>query len=326
MKTIIIAEAGVNHNGKLHIAKKMVDHAKRAGADYIKFQSFDSNEIVTESAKKAEYQLEKNDKETQYQMLKKLEINKQFLNQIVKYSKKKKIKFLSTAFDKNNLEYLIRFKIDFIKVPSGEITNKPFLKEIKKYKKKILLSTGASTINEIKRAIKILGKKNLIVLHCNSAYPTPLKDINLNVLNTFKSLNFKYGLSDHSLDKFIPAVAVAMGASIIEKHFTLSRKMKGPDHKSSLLPSELKIMIDEIRKVEKALGKKEKEVSPSEKKNRRIIRRSIVAKKTINKGDIFSKNNLTSKRPFDGISPMNIDKIIGKKAKKKFLKDEKISI
>ena len=326
MKTIVIAEAGVNHNGSLSLAKKMVDHAKKAGADYIKFQSFDSNEIVTKNAKKAEYQLEKNDQETHYQMLKKLEINKKFINKIIKYSKQKKIKFLSTPFDKNNLKYLMKLKIDFIKIPSGEITNKPFLKEIKKYNKTILLSTGASTISEIKKAIKILGKKNIIVLHCNSAYPTPLKDINLNVLNTFKSLNYKYGLSDHSLDKYIPSIAVAMGASIVEKHFTLSRKMKGPDHKSSLTPSELKIMIDEIRKVEIALGNKKKLVSSSEKQNRKIIRRSLVAKKIINKGEIFSSQNLTSKRPFNGISPMDIEKVIGKKAKRMFLKDEKISI
>lgn len=326
MKTIIIAEAGVNHNGRLSLAKKMVNQAKIAGADYIKFQSFDSNEIVTKKAKKAEYQLEKNNKETQYQMLKKLEINKKFITKIIKYSKQKKIRFLSTPFDKDNLKYLMKLKIDFIKIPSGEITNKPFLKEIKKYNKTILLSTGASTITEIKDAIKILGKKNIIVLHCNSAYPTPLKDINLNVLNTFKSLNFKYGLSDHSLDKYIPSVAVAMGASVVEKHFTLSRKLKGPDHKSSLLPSELKVMIDEIRKIEIALGNKKKLVSLSEKQNRKIIRRSLVAKKIIHKGEIFSTQNLTSKRPFNGISPMDIEKVIGKKAKRKFLKDEKISI
>ena len=284
MKTIVIAEAGVNHNGKLHIAKKMVDHAKRAGADYIKFQSFDSNEIVTESAKKAEYQLEKNDKETQYQMLKKLEINKQFLNQIVKYSKKKKIKFLSTAFDEKSLKLLEKYKLDYIKIPSGEITNYPLLKQISMLKKKVLLSTGMASLSEIRQALKVFRKKkDITILHCTSDYPANLKDLNLNFIKKLKKFGCEVGYSDHSSSIITPSIAVSLGCKVVEKHFTLSKNLKGPDHKASLEPQELKRMISLIRDTEKMLGSNNKIITKSEQKTKLLVRKSLVAKNDIKK-------------------------------------------
>ncbi len=261
MKVLIIAEAGVNHNGSLKLAKKLVNAAKKAKADYIKFQSFNHKKLTTKNAPKADYQKDSyNKKQTQAVMLKNLELSKSKQIELIKYCKKKKIKFLCTAFDEENLQFLINKGIDYIKIPSGEITNLPFLEFIKKKQKKILLSTGASSIKDISNALKILdNKKKITILHCNSAYPTPYKDINLNSLKFIRQ-KFKcnIGFSDHSLSLIAPSGAVAIGASIIEKHFTLSRKLKGPDHKSSLEPSELSIMVDNIREMEKALGKTEK--------------------------------------------------------------------
>ena len=280
MKVLIIAEAGVNHNGSLRLAKKLVNAAKKAKANYIKFQSFNHKKLTTKNAPKADYQKNSyNKKQTQAVMLKNLELSKSKQIELIKYCKKKKIKFLCTAFDEENLQFLINKGIDYIKIPSGEITNLPFLEFIKKKQKKILLSTGASSIKDISNALKILdNKKKITILHCNSAYPTPYKDINLNSLKFIRQ-KFKcnIGFSDHSLSLIAPSGAVAIGATIIEKHFTLSRKLKGPDHKSSLEPSELSIMVDNIREMEKALGKIEKKITKSEKKNRNIIRKSIVA-------------------------------------------------
>jgi N,N'-diacetyllegionaminate synthase len=332
MKLIIIAEAGVNHNGNITLAKKLVDVAKNAGADYVKFQSFLHDNLVVKKAAKAKYQ-KKNSKsnETQDEMLKKLQLSKKNQIVLIKYCKKKKIKFLSTAFDKESLKFLLRHKIDYIKIPSGEITNLPYLEFISNQKKRCLLSTGASNLEEIKNALKILRKKGnlkqIIILHCNTAYPTPIIDVNLNVLNTFKK-NFgnNFGLSDHSLSINVPLAATIMGATVIEKHFTLSRKLSGPDHKSSLEPTELKNMIKNIKEIQLALGKNKKVVTISEAENRKIIRRSIVADTIIEKGEKFTNLNLTVKRPGNGISPMKIKSVIGKKSKKKFNKDDKIII
>jgi len=329
MKAIVIAEAGVNHNGNLKIAKKLVNVAKLAKADYIKFQSFSHDKLVTKKATKAKYQKSNsNISETQSEMLKKLELSNNEQSELINYCKKKKIKFLSTAFDIQNLKFLLKNKIDFIKIPSGEITNLPLLKYISKKNKKILLSTGASTLKEVEKALKILNKgKDVTILQCNSAYPTPIKDLNLRTLNTFKKkFNCNVGLSDHSLSIITPAGAVALGAKVIEKHFTLSRKMKGPDQKSSLEPKELIKMIENIREMEIALGNSEKIITKSEKENRKIIRKSLVAYRSIHKGQKFTKKNITSKRPAGGICPMNIRKVLGKIAKKDFKPDEIIKI
>lgn len=329
MKVLIIAEAGVNHNGSLKLAKKLVNAAKKAKADYIKFQSFNHKKLTTKNAPKADYQKDSyNKKQTQAVMLKNLELSKSKQIELIKYCKKKKIKFLCTAFDEENLQFLINKGIDYIKIPSGEITNLPFLEFIKKKQKKILLSTGASSIKDISNALKILdNKKKITILHCNSAYPTPYQDINLNSLKFIRQ-KFKcnIGFSDHSLSLIAPSGAVAIGATIIEKHFTLSRKLKGPDHKSSLEPSELSIMVDNIREMEKALGKIEKKITKSEKKNRNIIRKSIVAGINIKKGERFSQKNLAFKRPGYGISPMDVKKILGKKSKKNFKEDDLIKL
>ena len=329
MKVLIIAEAGVNHNGSLKLAKKLVNAAKKAKADYIKFQSFNHKKLTTKNAPKADYQKNSyNKKQTQAVMLKNLELSKSKQIELIKYCKKKKIKFLCTAFDEENLQFLINKGIDYIKIPSGEITNLPFLEFIKKKQKKILLSTGASSIKDISNALKILdNKKKITILHCNSAYPTPYQDINLNSLKFIRQ-KFKcnIGFSDHSLSLIAPSGAVAIGATIIEKHFTLSRKLKGPDHKSSLEPSELSIMVDNIREMEKALGKIEKKITKSEKKNRNIIRKSIVAGINIKKGERFSQKNLAFKRPGYGISPMDVKKILGKKSKKNFKEDDLIKL
>ena len=329
MKVLIIAEAGVNHNGSLKLAKKLVNAAKKAKADYIKFQSFNHKKLTTKNAPKADYQKDSyNKKQTQAVMLKNLELSKSKQIELIKYCKKKKIKFLCTAFDEENLQFLINKGIDYIKIPSGEITNLPFLEFIKKKQKKILLSTGASSVKDISNALKILdNKKKITILHCNSAYPTPYQDINLNSLKFIRQ-KFKcnIGFSDHSLSLIAPSGAVAIGATIIEKHFTLSRKLKGPDHKSSLEPSELSIMVDNIREMEKALGKIEKKITKSEKKNRNIIRKSIVAGINIKKGERFSQKNLAFKRPGYGISPMDVKKILGKKSKKNFKEDDLIKL
>ena len=334
MKTIVIAEAGVNHNGSLIIAKKMIKVAKDCGADFVKFQSFKAQNIVTKNSEMAEYQKTNlNDKKlTQFEMLKKLEINKNFHISLIRYCKKINIKFLSTPFDIENIELLNQLKLSYLKIPSGEITNYPYLKKIGSLNKKIFISTGMSTLNEIKSALDILlksgtKKNNIYILHCNTAYPTPYKDVNLRAMQTIKDkFGNNVGYSDHSLGDEVSICAVALGAKVIEKHFTLSRKMIGPDHVASLEPSELKVMIDKIRNIEKSLGSKIKKISRSEKINKKIARKSIVAKKYIKKGETFSENNITVKRPGNGLSPMNWKKVIGKKSKKNFKPDQQIKI
>lgn len=331
MKTIIIAEAGVNHNGSIKIARDLIDVACDAGADYVKFQTFKAESLSTVHAEKANYQKKLTAKgESQFTMLKKLELSLKDHKSLIDYSKRKNIKFLSTAFDIDSIDLLNDFDIPFFKIPSGEITNLPLLRHIGKIGKPVILSTGMSTMDEIISSVNILinsgiSRSHLTVLHCNTEYPTPLEDVNLNAMLTIKNkLNLNVGYSDHTLGIEVPIAAVAMGAAVIEKHFTLDRRMPGPDHKASLEPNELKKMITNIRNIEKALGSKYKNPSKSEKKNILIARKSIVAKKEILKGEIFSENNLTTKRPGDGISPMSWDFIIGKKSTRNYKADELI--
>ena len=332
MKTIIIAEAGVNHNGNLLTAKKMVKEAKKSGADYIKFQSFTSGSLTIKSVDQAPYQkINTKKKQSQYSMLKKLELSREKHLKILHCCKKNKIGFLSTGFDVENIKFLVRkCKINIVKIPSGEITNIPYLKFIGKLKKKILLSTGMSTFNEAKAAVETLinsgtKKDNITVLHCTSSYPAPINELNLKAMVYMKKkLRVNIGYSDHSTQIETGVVAVTLGATVIEKHFTLNKKHQGPDHKASLEPNELKKMIIMIRNTEKALGKEKKFVTKSERINLIYARKSIVASKKINRGEIFTKNNITCKRPATGISPNKWYKILGKKASRNYKVDDLI--
>ena len=326
-KTIIIAEAGVNHNGNINLAKKLIDVASKAGADYVKFQTFDVDQLILKNTKTAAYQ-KRNLKNniSQYQMLKKYQLTDNSHKELLRYSKKKKIKFLSTAFDEKSLRLLEKYKLDYIKIPSGEITNYPFLKQISKLKKKVLLSTGMATLDEIKQAVKALRKrkKDITILHCTSDYPANLKDLNLNFIKKLKKFGCEVGYSDHSSSIITPSIAVTLGCKVVEKHFTLSRKLEGPDHRASLEPQELTKMISLIRDTEKMLGSNNKIITKSEQKTKLLVRKSLVANKDIKKGEIFSKKNITTKRPGRGISPFKINKFFGKKSSKNFKKDELI--
>lgn len=330
-KIFIIAEAGVNHNGNIETAKKLVDAAVLAGADAIKFQTFKAENLVCKNAAKAEYQLETtNEEESQFDMLKKLELTSEMHEQLMTYCGQKEIMFLSTPFDIESLHYLNEKNIEIIKIPSGEITNYPFLREIGKTGKKVILSSGMSTLEEVRAAVKLLkesGSKEITVLHCNTEYPTPYTDVNLKAMLTLKKeLGVEVGYSDHTQGIEVPIAAAALGATVIEKHFTLDRNMDGPDHKASLEPDELQSMIRAIRNIEAALGNGKKEPSESEKRNIGVVRKSIVAKCEIAKGEIFIEDNLTTKRPGTGISPMLWTQIIGQKAKRNFSADELIEI
>ncbi len=331
-KTIIIAEAGVNHNGSIDLAKKLIDAASDAGVDYIKFQTFDAKKLVSKNAKKADYQ-EKNMKESgnsQLEMLQKLELTPEDHFELIAYCKQKKICFFSTAFDLDSLDFLASLKLGLWKVPSGEITNYPYLKRMAKTNDPIILSTGMSDMNDIKNAIGAfvsngVSKDRITVLHCNTEYPTPMDDVNLKAMNFIgKELGVKIGYSDHTLGIEVPIAAVALGATVIEKHFTLDRNMNGPDHKASLEPHELKEMVRAIRNIEKALGEEEKVISPSEQKNVAVARKSIVAAKDIKKGDLFTEDNITVKRPGTGISPMEWENVLGKIATCDFNEDDLI--
>lgn len=335
MHTLIIAEAGVNHNGNIEIAKQLIEAAADAGVDFVKFQTFKANSLVSKSAKKAEYQQKNiNDEDdSQYSMLKKLELNKEMHFELINHCKECGIKFLSTGFDKESIDFLDKIDVPFFKIPSGEITNKPYLKHIASKQKPIILSTGMATITEIKDAINVLvcegvSIDKITVLHCNTEYPTPMKDVNLKaMLNIGSELGVTFGYSDHTNGIEIPIAAVALGAKVIEKHFTLDRTLPGPDHKASLEPDELKAMVKAIRNVEIAIsGSGIKEPSPSEIKNKDIARKSIVASRKILKGELFSEENLCVKRPGNGVSPMLWDYAIGKKAIKDFQEDELIEL
>lgn len=332
---IIIAEAGVNHNGSMENAFRLVDAAADAGVDYIKFQTFKADQLVSASAKKADYQIEntKNSAETQLQMLKKLELSREQHEELIAYCQEKKVQFFSTAFDLDSLEYLHKIGLQMMKIPSGEITNLPYLRKAATLFRKVILSTGMATVSEIKDAVSVftnagVHKENITILHCNTEYPTPIEDVNLKaMLHIQHEFGTKVGYSDHTLGIEVPIAAVALGATVIEKHFTLDKSMEGPDHKASLEPGELKAMVSAIRNIEKALsGSGLKEVSPSEQKNIAIARKSIVAIKKIHQGEIFSEENIGAKRPGTGISPMQWDEVIGKTAVRDYEEDELITI
>jgi len=331
-KTFIIAEAGVNHNGKLKLAYKLIDSAKEVGADAVKFQTFTADTSVTKTAKKAGY-LNKttNKKETQYEMIKKLELNEQQHIKLISYCEKKNIQFLSSPFDLESIELLDKLGLETFKIPSGEITNLPYLRKLGLLNKHVIMSTGMADLKEVKEALDVLisygtDREGITVLHCNTEYPTPFDDVNLKAMLTIRDeLGVKVGYSDHTLGIEVPVAAVALGAEVIEKHFTLDKIMEGPDHMASLEPNELKAMVNAIRNIEKAMGDGIKRPSPSELKNKTIVRKSIVAAKGISKGETFSEENLAVKRPGDGINPMLWDEIIGQRAERNYKADELIS-
>lgn len=329
MKTYIIAEAGVNHNGSIEIAKKMVDSAKKSGADCIKFQTFISENIVSKNAVKAEYQKQHTySDENQLDMLKKLELTFNEFVELSEYCKLKEIEFLSTGFDFDSIDFLNSLGMKKWKIPSGDITNLPYLIKIAELNKPVILSTGMCTMEDITAAINLLkrnGSGEITVLHCTTEYPTPYEDVNLTAMNTIKNeFDMPVGYSDHTKGIEIPIAAVALGATVIEKHFTLDVNMEGPDHKASLEPDELKAMVTAIRNIETAMGTGVKKPAESEKKNMAIARKSIIANCIIKKGEIFTEENLTVKRPGNGLSPMEWFEIIGKPAIRKFEKDELI--
>ena len=329
-KVFIIAEAGVNHNGNMELAYKLIDVAVQAGADAVKFQTFKAENIACRDAVKAEYQLNNTENdESQFDMLKKLELDYKMHKQLISYCGEKDIIFLSTPFDLESLDMLVKLGLEIYKIPSGEITNLPFLREVGALNKQTIISTGMSTLGEVEAALSVLLKagldrKKVTILHCNTEYPTPMEDVNLSAMNTLRHAfpGIKIGYSDHTAGLDIPIAATALGAVVIEKHFTLDRTMDGPDHKASLEPQELGQMVKAIRNIEQAMGDGIKQPSSSEMKNINIARKSIVASKEILAGELFSTMNITVKRPGHGISPMNWDIMMGRKAKRKFLKDE----
>ncbi len=331
-KTLIIAEVGTNHNGKLDMAYKYVDKAIQIGADIVKFQTSIPKLGISKFAKKAKYQINENKEESQLKMAEKISLKFDDFFKLKKYCKKKGIEFLTTPFDFESIKLLRKLNVKRVKIPSGEVNNLPYLIEIAKMNKEIILSTGMSNLKEVLFAIKILKKFSkkkikISVLHCTTQYPAPFQDLNLNVIKTLKKkINCDIGYSDHSPGIEAAIAAVALGAKVIEKHLTFNRKMKGPDHKASLEPDEFSLMVKSIRNIEKSLGNSQKKITKSELNNIIIARKSIVAKTFIKKGEKLSSNNITVKRPFTGLSPMKWFKVIGKKAKKNFNEDDLIEI
>ncbi|MCW8896096.1 N-acetylneuraminate synthase [Sulfurimonas sp.] len=332
MSVFIIAEAGVNHNGSIELAKKLIDAAVEAGADAVKFQTFKTENLVSKNAQKAQYQKKNmNDKDdSQFNMLKKLELDVETHHELISYCKSKNIMFLSTPFDHDSIDMLDDLGLEIFKIPSGEITNLPYLRHIGKLNKKVILSTGMADIGEIEDALDVLvgegtKKENITVLHANTMYPTPMEDVNLKAMVTIgNTFDIAFGYSDHTLGIEVPVAAVAIGASCVEKHFTLDCTMQGPDHKASLEPDELQAMVKAIRNIELALGSSVKKPSESEKPNIKIARKSIVANCEIKKGEIFTEKNLGIKRPGNGISPMRWDEVIGTSAMKDYSEDDLI--
>lgn len=328
MSVFVIAEAGVNHNGSLEIAKKLIDKAKESGADCIKFQTFISKNLASKSAKKANYQTSKDATESQLEMLEKLELSFRSFKELRRYCDLKGIMFLSTGFDSDSVDFLQELGMEIWKVPSGEMTNLPYLVKVASFKKPIILSTGMGTIEDVQASMDVLleyGAQDITILHCTTEYPTPYNEVNLRAMDTMhKKFNVPIGYSDHTEGIEVPVAAVALGATIIEKHFTLDRSMEGPDHRASLEPDELKAMIQGIRHIEVAMGTGDKVPSISERKNMSIARKSIVAKRKIRNGEKFSDENLTVKRPGNGISPMRWFEVLGKKAMRDFEEDELI--
>lgn len=335
MHTLIIAEAGVNHNGSLEIAQKLVDKAVEAGADIIKFQTFKAAKLVSKTAKQADYQrknIGSKADDSQLNMLKKLELSYEDHESLIQYCNLKGIRFFSTAFDMESIDYLHSVNLGLWKIPSGEITNYPYIKKIALYHEPVILSTGMCEMDDISAAMNVLlengvQRDQITILHCNTEYPTPFEDVNLLAMLQIKDdFQVKVGYSDHTKGIEVPIAAVALGACVIEKHFTLDRNMEGPDHQASLEPDELKAMVSAIRHIEKALGSGKKTVSESERKNIAIARKSIVAACPIKKGGVFTEENLTVKRPGTGISPMRWEEVIGTKAIKDFEEEELIAL
>ncbi len=330
--TLIIAEAGVNHNGSIEMAKQLIDAAAIAGVDYVKFQTFKAEKLVTKDAKQAEYQQRNAADDSQYAMLKKLELTQRQHEELIAYCKEKGVKFLSTAFDMESVEYLHSLKLGLWKIPSGEITNYPYLKAIAQYGEPVIMSTGMCEMEDVQNAVDVLckhglKKEQITTLHCNTEYPTPMQDVNLRAMQEIKEkVDVKVGYSDHTQGIEVPIAAVALGAEVIEKHFTLDRTLPGPDHKASLEPNELKAMVDAIRNIEQALGDGQKHVSESERKNIAIARKSIVAARDIKQGEMLTEENLCVKRPGNGISPMRWEEMIGTCAMRDFKADELIEL
>ena len=329
MSVFIIAEAGVNHNGNVELAKKLIDVASEAGVDAVKFQTFQAEKLMSKNAQKAEYQKKNTDvQESQFAMIKKLELDLEMHKKLMAYCQEKKIMFLSTPFDLESITMLDDLGLQIFKIPSGEITNLPYLRAIGALKKEVILSTGMATMDEVGVALRVLVdagtlQKNITILHANTMYPTPMQDVNLRAMqNIGKTFDIAYGYSDHTLGIEVDIAAVAMGASVIEKHFTLDKRMQGPDHKASLEPDELHAMVQSIRNIEIALESKIKQPSPSEIPNIEVSRKSIVALQPIKKGEILTEYNLTVKRPAGGISPMQWDELMGEIAQKDYEVDE----
>ena len=327
----IIAEAGVNHNGDLQLAKQLIDVAADAGADAVKFQTFTAETLVSLSAPKADYQKQTTaTDESQFAMLKKLELDHAAHLSLREHCRQRNIQFLSSAFDLDSIDSLVELGMDIFKIPSGEITNLPYLRKIGQLGKPAILSTGMATVAEIEAAVQVLlaagcRKEQLTLLHCNTEYPTPMPDVNLRAMLTMaETFGLAVGYSDHTLGIEVPIAAVAMGASVIEKHITLDHSLPGPDHRASLEPHQLQEMVRAIRNIEQALGDGIKQPTASELKNRPIARKSIVAKRPIKQGKLLSEQNLTVKRPGTGISPMEWDSLIGTSARKDFQIDEEI--
>lgn len=332
-RTIIIAEAGVNHNGSLELARRLVDAAVAAGVDYVKFQTFRSENLVTKKAQQAEYQKKNtgNTEESQFEMLKRLELSHDAHQSLCAYCREKGIRFFSTAFDFDSIDFLRSLELGLWKIPSGEATNYPFLKRIASFNEKTILSTGMCDMDDVRAAVDALyrnglSKENLVLLHCNTEYPTPFADVNLKAMDALRrEFGVEVGYSDHTNGIEVPIAAVALGATVIEKHFTLDRNMEGPDHKASLEPRELKAMVDAIRNVECAIsGDGTKHISESEHKNIAIARKSIVAARDIKKGEMLSEENLDVKRPGYGISPMRWEEVVGKIADRDYKAEELI--
>lgn len=334
--TLIIAEAGVNHNGSLRLAKQLVDMAADAGADIIKFQTFRSEKLVSRNARQADYQKRNigasQQDDSQLSMLRKLELSPSDHLEIIQHCRQRNIRFFSTAFDLESIEFLHDLHLGLWKVPSGEVTNYPYLRKVASFGEEVILSTGMCEMNDIEAALEVLlgnglHKEQITLLHCNTDYPTPYEDVNLRAMIEIRNrFDVSVGYSDHTRGIEVPIAAVAMGASVIEKHFTLDRNMEGPDHKASLEPDELKAMVNAIRNVESALGDGHKTISPSERKNMAVARKSIVAATRIKAGELLSEQNLTVKRPGSGISPMRWNEVIGQKAKHDFNEDDLIEL
>lgn len=332
-RVLIIAEAGVNHNGDLALAKRLIDAAAESGADLVKFQTFNADRLATRNARKADYQTRMTDSaETQHEMLRRLELTFEMHEELISYCKMRDIGFFSTGFDVESVDLLVSLGLDHFKIPSGEITNLPYLRHIGQFGKSVILSTGMATLGDIELAIDALEhsgtpRESVTVLHCTTEYPTPMTDVNLRAMQSIHAaFGVEIGYSDHTPGIEVAIAAVALGATVIEKHFTLDRNLPGPDHKASLEPEELKAMVSAIRNIEVAMGDGVKRLTPSEAGNKPIARKSLVASRAIKAGEVFSANNLTAKRPGTGISPMRWDEVIGHTAHRDFAADEMIEL